>query len=64
MEQTGALGEEKEPPSEPWPVVVPTTLMHLRPDDTLPRWKENSKGDWVELIFKDGKWIEPPEETT
>ena len=64
MEQTGAPVEEKSPPSEPWPVLVPTTLMYLRPDDTLPRWKENSTGDWVELMLKDGKWVEQEEETT
>lgn len=33
---------------DPWEVRVPTTLVHLRPDDKLPKWKEDSNGDWVE----------------
>src|SRR5205814_560941 len=62
MEQTGAPTKEYGPPSDPWPVVVPTTLMLLGPDDTLPRWKENGKGEWIELVKKDGKWVNETED--
>jgi hypothetical protein len=32
----------------PWPVRVPTTLVHLRPDDRLPEWEQDAQGNWVE----------------
>ncbi len=39
-------GEEKW--GEPWPVVVPTRLVKLREDDSLPEWEQNASGEWVE----------------
>lgn len=36
------------PQGDPWLVRVPTTLVHLRPDDKLPRWKQDANGEWVE----------------
>jgi hypothetical protein len=39
----------EEPQGEPWTVRVPTNLVHLRPDDRLPRWEQNEEGDWVEV---------------
>ena len=38
----------KIPQGDPWLVRIPTTLVHLRPDDQLPRWKQDANGDWVE----------------
>ena len=39
---------EEIPQGDPWLVRVPTTLVHLRPDDKLPRWKQDATGEWVE----------------
>ena len=36
------------PQGEPWLVRIPTTLIHLRADDQLPKWKQDASGDWVE----------------
>jgi len=36
------------PQGEPWTVRLPTTLVRLRPDGTLPKWKQNAEGEWVE----------------
>jgi hypothetical protein len=36
------------PQGDPWLVRIPTTLVHLRPDDKLPRWQQDSNGEWVE----------------
>jgi hypothetical protein len=36
------------PQGDPWLVLIPTTLVHLRPDDKLPAWKQNPSGEWVE----------------
>jgi hypothetical protein len=41
-----APGEEK-PVGKPWHVRLPTTLVLLRPDETLPAWKQNPDGQWV-----------------
>jgi hypothetical protein len=35
------------PEGEPWLVRIPTTLVHLRPDDKLPEWVQDANGDWV-----------------
>lgn len=32
---------------EPWTVRIPTTLVHLRPDDKLPQWTQDANGNWV-----------------
>ncbi len=37
------------PQGEPWLVRVPTSLVHLRPDDRLPEWEKNDEGEWVEV---------------
>jgi hypothetical protein len=44
QEASGAPGEEK-PVGEPWLVHLPTTLVRLRPNDDLPRWKKVGE-DW------------------
>ena len=31
-----------------WKVRIPTTLVRLRDDDKLPKWKQNAAGEWVE----------------
>lgn len=36
------------PQGDPWLVRIPTTLVHLRADDKLPRWKQDANGEWVE----------------
>lgn len=36
------------PQGDPWQVRIPTTLVHLRPDDTLPKWAKDPDGEWVE----------------
>lgn len=32
---------------DPWDVRVPTTVVRLRPDDSLPAWKKDAQGNWV-----------------
>jgi AraC-like DNA-binding protein len=39
---------DEVPQGDPWLVRVPTTLVHLRSDDQLPRWKQDASGEWVE----------------
>ncbi len=34
---------------DPWTVRIPTSLVHLRPDDKLPKWAQNPDGEWVEV---------------
>ena len=46
-ERLGRPGNEV-PVGEAWEVRVPTTLVHLRPDDTLPVWEKQPDGSWVE----------------
>jgi len=36
------------PEGDPWTVRIPTTLVHLRPDDKLPKWKQNDEDEWIE----------------
>jgi hypothetical protein len=36
------------PEGDPWLVRLPTSLVHLRPDDKLPVWAQNVNGEWVE----------------
>ncbi len=31
---------------EPWDVILPTTLVKLRPDDSLPVWEKDQDGTW------------------
>jgi len=45
-EHLGAPGDE-EPRGKPWNVTVPTTLVRLRPDGTLPQWVKDEKGNWI-----------------
>lgn len=37
------------PQGEPWTVRIPTSLVHLRPDDKLPKWEQTPEGEWVEI---------------
>ncbi len=32
---------------DPWDVRLPTTLVKLRDEDTLPSWSKNAQGEWV-----------------
>ena len=32
---------------DPWDVRIPTTLVRLRPDATLPSWTKNAQGEWI-----------------
>jgi hypothetical protein len=38
---------EETPHGDPWDVRLPTTLVRLRPDAELPRWKKQPDGTWV-----------------
>jgi hypothetical protein len=40
---------DEVPVGDPWEVRVPTTLVKLRPDDTLPTWQKQADGTWVEV---------------
>ncbi len=46
-ERQNAPGAEI-PVGDPWEVRVPTTLILLRKKDSLPRWKKNPDGSWVD----------------
>jgi hypothetical protein len=35
------------PQGDSWDVRLPTTLVRLRPDGSLPTWQKNAKGEWV-----------------
>lgn len=43
-----APGDE-EPVEDPWEVLVPTQLVRLRPDGSLPRWEKQEDGSWQEV---------------
>ena len=45
-EKSGKPGAEV-PMGEAWEVRVPTTLVKLRGDDSLPKWQKDSSGKWV-----------------
>ena len=45
-EQLNAPGDEV-PQGEPWEVRVPTRLVYLRQDSSLPKWEKNAEGNWV-----------------
>jgi hypothetical protein len=45
--QTGAPGHEV-PEGDPWDVTLPTTLVYLRPQPTLPSWEQDEDGRWVQ----------------
>lgn len=47
QEKLGAPGDEVPDDTPPWDVIVPTTLVKLRPSDGLPEWEENDEGEWV-----------------
>jgi hypothetical protein len=40
---------DETPEGDPWLVRIPTTLVHLRPDDKLPQWQQDAEGNWVEV---------------
>jgi hypothetical protein len=46
-ERTGAEGDEI-PQGNPWDVRIPTALIKLRHQETLPAWIKNGQGEWVE----------------
>jgi hypothetical protein len=54
-----APGDEK-PQGDPWEVVLPTTLIKLRDDDTLPVWKKfvvAGHDVWVPGRMQQDKWV-------
>jgi hypothetical protein len=36
------------PQGDPWEVRVPTSLVKLRSDDALPKWKKDANNNWIE----------------
>ncbi len=46
-ERTQAPGDEV-PQGDPWDARVPTTLVRLRPDGSLPTWTKQPDGTWTE----------------
>jgi len=47
------------PQGDPWEVTLPTTLVRLRADDTLPEWRKfqvNGQDVWVPGRIVAGKW--------
>ncbi|RAJ08009.1 hypothetical protein [Arenibacter echinorum] len=36
------------PQGDPWEVRIPTNLVKLRADDSLPTWKKDATGNWIE----------------
>ena len=45
-EQLGRPGEDETPVGESWEVRLPTDLVRLNPDGTLPRWSQDDNGHW------------------
>jgi hypothetical protein len=45
-ERDQAPGDEV-PQGDPWNVRLPTTLVRLRPEESLPSWHKNAQGEWV-----------------
>ena len=45
-ERDKAAGSEV-PQGDPWEVHLPTTLIRLRDQASLPEWQKNDKGEWV-----------------
>jgi hypothetical protein len=46
-ERLGRPGDEV-PQGRSWPVRIPTTLVRLRDDSSLPKWVKDAAGNWVE----------------
>lgn len=40
--------EDEIPQGEPWEVRVPTNLIKLRNDDSLPKWEKDVNNNWIE----------------
>lgn len=45
-ESTGGRAEEPIPVGKPWEVRLPTNLILLKNDNTLPAWREREEGNW------------------
>ena len=48
------------PQGDPWDVTLPTTLIQLRADDTLPIWDKfvvSGHDVWVPGRMKNAKWV-------
>ena len=37
---------QETPIGDPWQVTLPTTLVRLRPDNTMPEWTRDEDGNW------------------
>jgi hypothetical protein len=46
--KAAAQNGDAQPYGDPWTVRLPTSLVLLRPDSTLPEWKQGAGGEWVE----------------
>lgn len=58
-ERDNAPGDE-HPQGDPWEVILPTTLIKLRADDSLPDWRKfvvNKQDVWVPGQTINGKWV-------
>lgn len=40
---------DEVPQGDPWLVRIPTNLVRLRPDASLPKWSKGPDGEWVEV---------------
>jgi hypothetical protein len=38
---------DEVPVGEPWEVKIPTNLVRLRDDGSLPSWRQNADGTWI-----------------
>ncbi|MDO6516739.1 MULTISPECIES: hypothetical protein [Flavobacteriaceae] len=45
-EKSGVTDKEPIPEGEPWEVRLPTSLIKLKQDDSLPEWEESPEGSW------------------
>jgi len=48
-ERLQAPGEEI-PVGDPWEVRLPTTLVRLKPENSLPEWEEDEDGNWYPVV--------------
>jgi hypothetical protein len=45
----GGVPSEEIPVGQPWELRLPTTLVALRADGTLPQWVKNDSGEWLPI---------------
>jgi hypothetical protein len=47
LKERAQAPDEERPQGPPWDVRLPTTLVRLRPGNTLPKWVKQQDGTWV-----------------